>query len=351
MVIVVLNAFFEYILKIFRFIWTPFALIWWLITSMRNLLYDLGLKKSVSFPNVFIINVGNLAIGGSGKSPLVEYLIRLLASEYNVAVLSRGYLRKTKGFVLATQYTTVDEIGDEPMQFYSNFKNVTIAVCEKRVNGTQELLRLFPKLQIIILDDAFQHRAIQPDFSIMVSEVNNPFTNDFVLPLGNLRETRFGAKRASLIVFSKSINSLNALIKKSHYYSDAPVLFSSINYLPLYDLATKNLVNFPKKAILVTGIVTTYPILNYLNTKVEIVKHFEFRDHYKYSQKDIKLFKEYQLPIITTQKDAVKLQNFKELNALNLVIVLPIGISFLEGNDKFNSIIFEAISNKNTINL
>ncbi len=200
-----------------KYLLFPFAILYDLITQIRNYFYDREYFKSVK-PSIFTVSVGNITVGGTGKTPHIEYLIRHFLKKnenvenYKLATLSRGYGRKTKGFVLANNQTTASEIGDEPMQFYQKFvagnklenKKVNITVCEKRVLGVEKILELFPATKTILLDDAFQHRAIKPHFSILLSDYNRPFYEDFLLPMGRIRENRKGAKRANVVLVSKS---------------------------------------------------------------------------------------------------------------------------------------------------
>ena len=191
-----------YRLKSFRIFLFPFSLIYGFIIVVRNFLFDKDIIKSVSF-NFPIIAVGNLSVGGTGKSPMVEYLITLLKDKYKVATLSRGYKRKLKGYVLAQAHTTAIEIGDEPMQFHSKFPDVAVAVGEERIVAIPQLLQDCPETNVIILDDAFQHRVIKPGFNILLTEYDNLFTKDFFLPAGNLRDQKSSYKKADVIVVTK----------------------------------------------------------------------------------------------------------------------------------------------------
>ena len=220
-------------MKIFRFILFPIMPIYYLVTWLRNKLYDLGIKKSVSygFP---VICVGNLSTGGTGKTPMIEYLIHLLKADYKVATLSRGYKRKTKGFQLADKNATAETIGDEPFQFYSKFRNeILVAVDANRCNGIQNLLN--ENSEVILLDDAYQHRKVKAGFNILLTTYNNPYFNDLVLPTGNLREPKGGASRANIIVVTKcpkglSDNEKSNYIKRIHPEKHQHVFFSSIAY-------------------------------------------------------------------------------------------------------------------------
>src|SRR5689334_200851 len=192
----------NWFLKSFRILLLPFAIMYGIGVWIRNWLYDHNLLRSSSF-GLPLICVGNLSVGGTGKSPMVEYLVLHLKSRYKVATLSRGYKRKTKGYALATDQTTAIDIGDEPMQFHLKFGDVPVAVGEQRLEAIPQLLHDRPETQVVILDDAFQHRAIQAGFNILLTDYGNLFTRDFFLPTGDLRDTRSSYKRAQVIVVTK----------------------------------------------------------------------------------------------------------------------------------------------------
>jgi len=203
-------------MNLIRYFIFPVAPIYHFVTWVRNKLYDLGLKKSTSY-NFPVICVGNLSVGGTGKSPMIEYLIHLLKDEYKIATLSRGYKRKTTGFLIADQYADADTVGDEPFQFYSKFKNkITVAVDEDRNHGIQELRSSDDSPEVILLDDAFQHRKVKAGLNILLTTYKQPYFKDFALPTGNLREPRTGAHRADIIVITKCPNILTK-DEKNHF--------------------------------------------------------------------------------------------------------------------------------------
>ena len=177
-------------------------MLYWAGTTVRNIFYDLGVLKSISF-EVPILSVGNLAVGGSGKTPLVEFLIRELKNEYHIAILSRGYGRKTRGFLWVETNISPEKTGDEPLQIKTKFNDVAVAVCEDRVAGAKRILAEKPEINLVILDDAFQHRAIKPSLQLLLSVYSKPFFYDLLLPAGRLRERRNGAQRADAIIFTK----------------------------------------------------------------------------------------------------------------------------------------------------
>src|SRR5215212_8317876 len=230
----------NWFLKSFRVLLLPFAILFWLVVLVRNWMYKKNILKSTSF-GLPLICVGNLSVGGTGKSPMVEYLVLSLKNLYKVATLSRGYKRKTKGYALASAHTTAIDVGDEPMQFYRKFPDVPIAVGEQRILAIPQLLHDRPETQVIILDDAFQHRAIKAGFNILLTEWENLFTRDFFLPTGDLRDARSSYKRADLIVVTKCPADLSAkekeeTIKEIEPLAHQQVFFSTIVYGTIYHI-------------------------------------------------------------------------------------------------------------------
>ena len=212
----------------------PFAILYGFITGIRNFLFDKGVLKSYSF-DVPIIAVGNLSVGGTGKTPQIEYLIRLLSPSYKVATLSRGYKRKSEGFVLADSTSNAEILGDEPFQFYKKFNNIQVAVDANRKNGIEKLLSQTNKPEVILLDDAFQHRKVKAGFYILLTSYDDLYSDDFILPTGNLRESRTGAKRANLVVVTKcpatlSPDEQNKIQAKLNLTSNQELYFSYIEY-------------------------------------------------------------------------------------------------------------------------
>jgi tetraacyldisaccharide 4'-kinase len=212
----------------------PFAILYGLITAIRNWFYDKGFLKSHSF-SVPVIAVGNLSVGGTGKTPKIEYLIRLLSPNYKIAVLSRGYKRKSSGFLLAEYSSTAESLGDEPFQLHQKFPTIQVAVDANRKNGIERLLALQNKPDIILLDDAFQHRKVKAGFYILLTAFNDLYPDDFILPTGNLRESRSGAKRANIVVVTKCPPTLpeadqNQIRKKLNLSEHQQLYFSSIQY-------------------------------------------------------------------------------------------------------------------------
>lgn len=319
-------------MKILRKILVPFSLIYATITSLRNFLYDKGFKKSTGF-NLPIIAVGNLSVGGTGKTPMVEYLIRLLSDKYNLAVLSRGYKRKSKGFYLAKDTTTIEEIGDEPFQYHSKFKNINVAVNANRVEGVETILKALPKTNVVLLDDAFQHRKIKAGFYIMLTAYNDLFYNDLVLPAGNLRECKSGVKRANVVVVTKCPKDLSEQkmlqIKNKIDIDNDKIFFSTINY---HHSVTNNLeeiavADLKNDFIAVAGIAKPEYFYEFLQCNT--TDCLTFPDHHFFTNQDINniLQKANGRKIITTEKDYMRLQNLLPQNQL---YYLPIEMCFLK---------------------
>ncbi len=329
-------------MKNLRKILFPFSLIYAAITSLRNFLYDKNIKKSIGF-DIPVIAVGNLSVGGTGKTPMVEYLIRLLADKYNLAVLSRGYKRKSKGFYLANDITTIEEIGDEPFQYHSKFKNIHVAVNADRVEGVTKILAALPTTEIVLLDDAFQHRKIKASFYIMLTAYNDLFYNDLVLPAGNLRECKSGVKRANVVVVTKCPKNLSEAemlqIKSRIDIDNDKIFFSTINY---HQTVTNNVEEIPvidlkNDFIAVAGIAKPEYFYEYLNcTKNDCLT---FSDHHFFSDQDLKniLQKANGRKIITTEKDYMRLQNQLPKNQL---FYLPIEMDFIKEIEQFNNFLF-----------
>jgi tetraacyldisaccharide 4'-kinase len=318
------------------------------VTWFRNKLYDSGLKSSRSY-SLPIICVGNLSVGGTGKTPMIEYLIRLLKDEYKIATLSRGYKRKTNGFVIADETMNTHNIGDEPFQFFKKFKEIIVSVDANRQNGIEHLLKLSQKPKVILLDDAFQHRKVKAGFNILLTSYENMYISDIVLPTGNLREPKSGAKRAEVIIVTKCPNSIsdtekNKIISSLKPLQNQHVFFSSIVYSNTIknDVEEMPLVKFKgKKITLVTGIANAKPLVEYLNSEGLTFDHLNFKDHHDFSENDLNLFKSKEL-IITTEKDFVRLQPYLKDNTN--VFYIPIETS-IDKASEFNGLIKKFIAN------
>ena len=340
-------------MKYLRWLLFPFSLVYALVVAIRNWCYDTGIFKSIEF-KLPVIAIGNLDVGGAGKSPMTEYLIRLFKDSNNLAVLSRGYGRKTKGFVIAGTSSGVTEIGDEPAQFKSKFPNITVAVCENRVIG---ITLLKDNNSIILLDDAYQHRAVKPGYSILLLEYNKINEPRLLLPAGNMREAFSGLKRADTIIISKCPAELDdaeiARIKKRiNPYPHQQIFYTAIEYLPLKKLNDANgqyAINENTTVFLLTGIANPVPLVTHLKTKTQHIIHHKYPDHHQFSLKNISKLAHGFLAcasqnklIITTEKDAQRLGEQELLPQVNKLpfLVLPIGICFLNnGQHQFDELI------------
>lgn len=300
-------------LRIMRKLLWPFGLLYGMITSVRNFLYDRGILKSHSF-EIPIVAVGNLSVGGTGKSPMVEYLIRMLQSDYKMATLSRGYRRKSTGFVLADASSTADILGDEPYQFHRKFPNVSVAVDADRKRGIENLLKTVNP-EIIILDDAFQHRRVKAGFYILLTSYDNIYPDDMMLPAGNLREPAWGADRADLIVVTKCPSNLSEsekqkIIVKLRPKKNQSVFFSSIAYDEKVTNGESSIFVDEirkKRKTLVAGIAKPQPFFDFLRTGGDTV--LEFPDHHDFTEGDIAKISAAanDFPVVTTEKDFVRL--------------------------------------------
>ena len=298
----------------------PFAILYGFITSLRNYLFDKGILKSYFF-DIPVLAVGNLNVGGTGKTPQIEYLIRLLSTNYKVATLSRGYKRKSKGFVLADANSNAEILGDEPFQYFKKFPNIQVAVDVDRPNGIEQLLKQKSKPEIILLDDAFQHRKVRAGFYILLTAYDDLFCDDYMLPTGNLRESRNGAKRANLIIVTKCPAAITKedqkrikekLVGSRLLVNDKQleVFFSSIDYddkvySDTESLSVSEVESTPK--ILLAGIANPKPFFDFLQADTDEI--MTFPDHHQFSESEILSIKNKAKDkiIITTEKDFVRL--------------------------------------------
>jgi tetraacyldisaccharide 4'-kinase len=313
--------------------------------SIRNYLYDKGILKSYSF-NIPVIAVGNLSVGGTGKTPQIEYLIRLLSPKYKIASLSRGYKRKSEGFVLATSNATAVLLGDEPFQYFKKFPNIQVAVDVDRKNGIEKLLSLKSKPEVILLDDAFQHRKIKAGFYILLTSYDDLFCDDFMLPTGNLRESRNGARRANMIIITKcppSISEIDQETIKNKIGLAIPIFFSCIEYDDkIYNQNNTLEVSEikSKEKVLLAGIAKPKPFFDYLQKEVDDL--MSFPDHHHFSESDISVIKNKAKDkiIVTTEKDFVRLD--AEILAKQLYY-LPITSKFVDKQAIFDKTILNYV--------
>jgi tetraacyldisaccharide 4'-kinase len=331
-------------MKFLRKLLCPFAILYDFITSIRNFFFDKGIMKYNSF-NIPVIAVGNLSVGGTGKTPQIEYLIRLLSENYKIATLSRGYKRKSEGFVLADEKANAEIIGDEPFQYYQKFPQIQVAVDANRTNGIQQLLAQKNAPEIILLDDAFQHRKVKAGLYILLTAYNDLYCADFILPVGNLRESRTSAHRAKIVIVTKcpeslSLDEKNKIEVQLNLNSNQQLFFTSISYdSEVFSESGKIPVNEIQKIdkILLAGIAKPEPFFNFLKKEGDEI--LAFPDHHHFSENEIaeiKVKAKNKL-IITTEKDFVRI---KEQFPAEQLYYLPIQSTFLEDKNVFD----EAVS-------
>lgn len=339
----------------------PFVFIYGFITEIRNLMFEIGILKQF-IPAIPVICIGNLNAGGTGKTPMVEYIIDLLLKQnIKIAVLSRGYGRKSKGFLMADKNCTAADIGDEPFQIYCRFEKIHLAVCEKRVEGVQRIMHDHPETDVILLDDAFQHRYLKAGLNILLTTFKDPFFNDCLLPAGRLRERRKGAKRANMVVVSRSPENFGReaedyFRKKIIKLTDAPVFFSFLKYGKLQRFSSVDEIDegsFDKNTavLLFTGIADCGPIEQYVSSVFTLSSSIRFSDHHTYTEKDTLIIMEKFANIasqnkimLTTAKDAARLNSTAAGNILlsGLLYVLPVASEFFnKDKDLFDQLISE----------
>ena len=332
-----------------RILLLPLALLYGIGVGVRNLLYRIGLLRSVHF-DLPVISVGNLSVGGTGKSPHIEYLLRWLGAYINIAVLSRGYGRKTMGYRAVSTIDTAEEAGDEPLQFKRKFPDIPISVSESRALGVPELVKRNPDLQCVLLDDAFQHLAVTPGINILLTEYSRPFTRDWLLPAGRLREGRFEYRRADIILVTKCPPGLTAkqrqdMLREIDPYPRQRVYFSQYRYGLPYDLLRPDLrrpLELHTDVLLVSAIANTDYLLQYLGQTVHSVQALEYSDHHYFNEDDLNiLMRRLQaMPgqnkiILTTEKDATRLELHRDfIWKNNLPIwVLPAEVEFCDNDE------------------
>jgi len=309
-------------MQLIRILTLPILPFYAFIVGLRNWSYNKEIIKSNSF-DFPIITVGNLSVGGTGKTPQTEYLIKCLQKEFKVGVLSRGYRRRTKGYLEVMTDMNANSTGDEPLQIKRKFPEAIMCVDEERLNGITSMLIAHPVLDVIVLDDAFQHRAVKAGINILLTTFDEPFFKDRLLPIGDLREFKSGKKRADIIVVTKCPENLNAetqekYIKAIDATKDQKVFFSNIKYGAFKHVFNQSIIQPQGKVLLVTGIAKPKPMLDHLFKLGLEVEHIEFRDHHRFSKNDIDKIKDIfdnfgADSIITTEKDAVRLYDFKTI--------------------------------------
>ena len=327
-------------MKLFRKILFPFVPLYYSAVFLRNKFYDWSVYKSKSyeFP---LLCVGNLSVGGTGKTPMIEYLITLLSSKYKLATLSRGYGRKSKGFMIAASNVSSQDIGDEPLQIFNKFKTITVAVDADRQNGLKTLKQNNPSLDVVLLDDAFQHRKVTAGFNILLTAYNQLYCDDFVLPAGNLREPRSGAKRAQVVVVTKCPENLNDLEKSKiktrlNPKSNQAVFFSTIQYSETLKSSTSTRTLKDLKGThftLVTGIANPFPLVDFLKSLGFDFEHLSYKDHHEFSKSELELIHSKSL-VVTTEKDFSRLQT----ESKDQIYFLPIELK-IDNAVEFNRLV------------
>lgn len=342
----------------------PLSLPFRLVTWIRNILYDKGLIRTEEF-GIPVICIGNITVGGTGKTPHAEYVISLLIREFRVALLSRGYMRKTSGFRYVTPLSKSVDSGDEPLQISRKFPDAVVAVDGNRINGIKTILREHPETDVIILDDGFQHRKVRPGLSVLLTDYGRLMTRDSLLPYGRLREPASQRKRADVIIVTKTppdlaLSERHAISEELRTGPDQKILFSSISYgmlLPVFEESAAAM-DLPgekerneRAAVIVTGIARPGPLINHLGNYFAEIRHLRFPDHHYFTPGDVekikKAFEEVSLTermIITTEKDAVRLREFSNIAASlkKTLYYIPAGVGFLNDDKKeFDKLILD----------
>jgi tetraacyldisaccharide 4'-kinase len=343
----------------------PVSLLYGMITTVRNFLYDTGILPTdeFSFP---VICIGNITVGGTGKTPHTEYIARLLMDHFKVAILSRGYKRKTRDFRIATSGSQVIDIGDEPLQLSRNLPDVLVAVDRKRVHGVDMILDNHPEIEVVLLDDGFQHRSLTPGYSILLTDYERLFFRDQMLPYGNLRESKVNMRRADIILITKTPENISPIqrrlivkeIDKSPYQN---LYFTSFRYKsPVPVFTNKGKETSPEilkgvgcGVVLVTGIANPKPLREYLEKDYNEITHLSFNDHHNFTEKDLigidSAFNDLKSSVkylFTTEKDAVRLREFTNIAepVRSAFFYIPIGVFFLnDDNDEFDNLIIDYV--------
>jgi len=338
-----------------RYLLFPLSFIYGSITGMRNLLFDYGIFKAKSHP-IPIICIGNLSVGGTGKTPHTQYLLDLLKNNYKVAVLSRGYGRKTSSLQLVEINSNAIEIGDEPLQLKQNNPECLVVAEKNRNKGVQHILKHFPGTDVILLDDGYQHRWIKAGFNILITPFSSPYYKDYLMPVGKLREGKKGVSRANAVIFSKTPENTNPTLKKGmleklHLFSNQKAYFSVIEYHKFKCISNNTELeeNNRYSITLVSGIANANPLIKYLKEKGHSVNHLKYSDHHNYTRNDIDTIlakynaeKSTKKLILTTEKDATKLKqflpHFKDVN----FYYIPIEVK-IEQSEKFKKQILDYV--------
>jgi tetraacyldisaccharide 4'-kinase len=344
----------------------PFSHIYTAVTDIRNFMYNTGILPHHEF-RLPVICVGNITVGGTGKTPHVEYLINLLKKNFRVATLSRGYKRKSSGFRIVSSSLEVNEVGDEPMQIHNKYPDITVAVDRDRVNGVNSILNQYPDTEVIILDDGFQHRRIKPGFSILLTDFSRLMINDHLMPYGRLRERASNMNRADIILITKSPEKISPIqrriiVKEINKAAYQNLYFTALEYKDpepvfaqpaVYELTLSGRKREGSGIVLLTGIANPLPLKEYLAGFFKEIVHLSFPDHHKFTGKDIAKVTGAFLNLgssekflITTEKDAVRLREFTNIAELirSSAYYIPVGIKFLNNDkDEFDNLIIDYV--------
>ncbi len=350
------NSSYKSLLRHLRWILAPLAGFYWALTAFRNHLYNIEYKKSLEFTPL-LISVGNLSVGGTGKSPMIEYLARLFERVHRLAILSRGYRRSSRGVRLASEEDDASTLGDEPLQFYRKLggdrqHSVVVAVGEERALAIPEILHRHPDVEMILLDDAFQHRTVKADLQLLLTTYQQPFFRDYILPLGMLRESRQEAQRADAVIVTKcpedvSPSDMQQMRTQIQKYAAmaTPVFFTTITYQPPTRVQGEE-EPMPKAVLLISGIANADLFEAYARREFKVTGHIRWGDHHRYTESDRKrvitqMQESGAEAILTTEKDMVKLFNTSWTHLP--LYYLPIGVSCLNQEADFQSFLWEKI--------
>jgi tetraacyldisaccharide 4'-kinase len=303
----------------------PFSALWWLILRLRHALYNVGWirSESAAIPTVVI---GNLELGGTGKTPHALALLTHLSARYPVAFLSRGYGRETNGFRMVDANSAFSEVGDEPLLIARRCSAVKVAVCEDRLEGVKRLKEFFPDLCCVVLDDAFQHRALRADFNILITRFGLPYFRQWLLPAGNLRDISYAAERADMCVVSNTPDFISDAHRREWELSlPAPAFFTRIRYDALRELHTQQPLAWPKKVVVVVGIAHPQAFFAHVSQHASIQRIYEYRDHHAFTDADVQEWAKNDLPVLTTEKDMVRLLHSTLSHELT-VLYVPISL-------------------------
>jgi len=347
-------------MPLIRYLLIPFTAIFYFLTQFRNWLYEKGIFRSFTFDRV-VISVGNLTVGGTGKTPMTEYLTRLLHVNYRLAFVSRGYKRRTKGFRIADDNDNAQTIGDEPFQYYRKFcETAVVAVGEDRALAIPKILYKHPETEVVLLDDGFQHRTVKPDINILLTDYRRLFTDDWLLPTGNLRESRVHARRADVVVVTKCPELIGAREKQEirdaiekYTRKDVGIFFSRVRHLEPV-AAFDNGKSFTQNVFLFAGIANSKPLLEYVDDQFHLLGHKFFPDHYNFTSKVLsdKVLAPFEhlavgeKCLLTTEKDMVRLLSLADVHE-NLttfpLFYLPIEMEIIHEDTMFDTYILDKL--------